>query len=144
MGPLYKLTLVLAALIGTLSACPAQSDGIRIVLSIDWKSNARAQADAMSLVHRGSLPLPLIFVDGQLRAMLEDGIAIDFQGRSEGSIDVGILQFIERPLYSLKVTAQSDSTLVNVVLTYPPLVQSQSKSSTGISQQVLKMALRVF
>lgn len=141
MRPLLQLILALLTTIAACSVCPAsaQPDDMRITLRMDWTDNTSARADAISLVKRGWLPVPLIFVDGELRAMLEDGIAINLHGRRSASIDVGMVQFIERPLYSLRVEASSNLSWLYVQLTYPSLVQSLSKSSTDLSQPVLKI-----
>ncbi len=130
-----------AAVIFSLPLCAhpiqAQSPGIAIELRMDWSGEEKSKPLATDLVNRGRLPVPLIFVGGQVRALLDDGIKIAYSSEQTEPIDIGVLQFIERPLYAITSSPTSDVNTINVTLSSMKLTAGTMRVGVRETQRVL-------
>ena len=72
-------------------------------IQFDWTAvPAAEQSKILALQESGRLPVPLIFVDGKPVGMVGDSFELATVGDTD-TVDVGISNLLERPLYSILV-----------------------------------------
>jgi glutaredoxin len=94
----------------------AQAEEISI--QFDWTSvPAAEQSKILALQESGRLPVPLIYIDGRPIGMVGDSFELATVGES-ATVDVGVSNLLERPLYSILVpTGESPAASATVTST---------------------------
>lgn len=91
------LTTVCSALL------PGSAYAETISIGFDWTGITAADRDRiLALQENGRLPVPLIFIQGKPVGMVGDSFELDTIGDSV-TIDIGISNLLERPLYSIQL-----------------------------------------
>jgi len=83
---------------------------INLSVSLDWKGFSEPMALTMKFQQSGLFPLPMLYVAGKLSGLVPSTVSVNLAGGS-ASMEVGVAQVLERPLYNVEINKTSTGDL---------------------------------
>lgn len=103
-----------------------QAADVSVRIDFDWSATQHKRELAERLVQAGQMPSPIIFVDGQPAELMPGGVKLPNDKKSR--IDIGLIQFVEGPLYSFEIDSRQPLGKI-VSVTHPLLTVSREANS---------------
>jgi hypothetical protein len=109
---------------------PQKAEQIVLDVDFDWTNSRDSEKLASWMTSNGSMSYPLIFFDKHLIGLVPTRVSLP-SNRNNLDLEIGISQFLERPLYKIRLSTKSTNTY-EANITYPILSLRDDNNTIAI------------